>query len=108
MLIIGLWFIRLFLVKGIAGCFYLVVPIQMNAIPTRIRTRSSALALRFLSLNMSAPQANDIMTELLRTSDTTEIMESGSLSDEKYAKSPIHINIEISGIAQLQRKGVVW
>ena len=83
MLIIGLWFIRLFLVKGIAGCFYLVVPIQMNAIPRRIRIRSRAFAFRFLSLKISAPQANEIITELLRTRDTTEIIDSGSLSEVK-------------------------
>ena len=49
----------------------------------------------------------DMITELRRTRDTTEIMESGSLSDVKYAKSPMHMNMEMSGIAQLQWNGVV-
>lgn len=79
----------------------------MNAIPSRMRTRSKALARRFFSLNIIAPQANDIITELRLTRDTTEIMDSGSLSDVKYAKSPIHMNMDMSGIAHFHRKGVV-
>jgi hypothetical protein len=40
-----------------------------------------AFARRLRSLNMMAPHMNDTMTELRRTSDTTEIIESGLLSD---------------------------
>ena len=58
-----------------------MVPIQMRVIPRSIRARSKALARRFRSLNIKAPQINDTMTELLRTSDTTEIIESGLLSE---------------------------
>ena len=84
-----------------------MVPIQMRAIPRSIRARSKALARRFRSLNIRAPQMNDTMTELLRTSDTTDIIESGLLSDVKYAKSAVQMNMDMSGIAQLQRNGVV-
>ena len=56
---------------------------------------------------MIAPQMNDIMTDPRLTSDTTEIIESGSPRDVKYAKSAIHMNIDMSGIAQLHLKGVV-
>ena len=69
--------------------------------------RSSALARRFLSLNMTAAQMNETMTELRLTRDTTEIIESGSFNEVKYAKSPMQMNIEMSGIAQLQWNGVV-
>ena len=86
---------------------YLAVPIQINAIPNNIRTRSKALARRLRSLKMMAPQANEMMTELRLTSDTTDIMDSGSFRDVKYAKSPIHMNIDISGIAQFHLNGVV-
>lgn len=79
----------------------------MNAIPSNISTRSNAFARRFLSLNIIAPHAKDIITELRRTSDTTEIIESGSLSDVKYAKSAIHMNMDMRGIAQLHLNGVV-
>ena len=85
-----------------------LVPSQMNAIPARRRARSSTLALMFLSLNRITPQMNEMITELRRTSDTTEIMESGSFSDVKYAKSARHMNIDISGMARLQWNGVVW
>ena len=54
-----------------------MVPIQMSAIPRSMRARSKALARRFRSLNIRAPQMNDTITELLRTSDTTDIIESG-------------------------------
>lgn len=84
-----------------------MVPIQMSAIPRSMRARSKALARRFRSLNIRAPQMNDTMTELLRTSDTTDIIESGLLSDVKYAKSAVQMNMDMSGIAQLQRNGVV-
>ena len=50
---------------------------------------------------------NEMITELRRTRETTEIIESGSFNDVKYAKSPMHMKMEISGIAQLQWKGVV-
>ena len=60
---------------------YFVVPNQISAIPRSISTRSRALARRFLSLKIRAPHMNDTMTELRRTSDTTEIIESGLLRD---------------------------
>ena len=76
----------------------------MNIIPRRISPRSSSFALMFLSLNISTPQMKEMMTELRRTSETTEIMDEGSLSEVKYAKSPMHMNMDISGMAQLKRK----
>ena len=79
----------------------------MNIIPIIIRTRSSAFARRLRSLNIMAPHAKDIRTELRLTSDTTEIMDSGSFSEVKYAKSPMHMNMDMSGIAQLHLKDVV-
>lgn len=85
-----------------------MVPIHINTIPTRMRARSKALVRRFLSLKMMAAHVNDIITELLLTRETTEIIESGSFKDVKYAKSPMQMNIDIKGIAQLQRNGVVW
>lgn len=60
----------------------------------------------FLSLKMITPQRNEIITELRLTSDTTEIIESDSLNEEKYAKSPAQMNIEINGMAHLQWNGV--
>ena len=69
--------------------------------------RSTSFARRFLSLKNITAQANETMTELRRTSDTTEIMESGSLREVKYAKSPMQMNTEISGIVHLHTKGVV-
>ena len=56
---------------------------------------------------MIAAHMNDTMTELRLTKDTTDIIESGSFSEVKYAKSPMQMNIEMSGIAQLQWNGVV-
>jgi hypothetical protein len=79
----------------------------MNAIPSRIRARSISFALMFLSLKITTPQMNEIITELRRTSETTDIIDSASLNDVKYAKSAMQMNMEISGMAQLQRKGVV-
>ena len=79
----------------------------MKAIPRRMSPRSKSLAFTFLSLKMRTPQIKDMITELRRTRDTTEIMESASFSDVKYAKSPMQMKMEISGIAQLQWKGVV-
>lgn len=84
------------------------VPIQMNAIPSRISPRSSAFAFRLRSLNMMAPHAKDIITELRLTSETTDIMEPASWSAEKYAKSAIQMNIEMRGMAQLHLNGVPW
>lgn len=84
-----------------------LVPSQMNAIPASRRARSSSFALMFLSLNIMTPQMNEMITELRRTSDTTEIMESGSFNDVKYAKSARHMNMDINGMARLQWKGVV-
>ena len=74
----------------------------MNAIPNRISARSKIFALIFLSLNITTPHMNDMITELRRTRETTEIIDPGSLNDVKYAKSPMHMNMEIRGIAQLQ------
>ena len=48
------------------------------------------------------------MTEPLRTSDTTEIIESGFSSELKYAKSAMQMNTEMSGIVHVHLKGVVW
>ena len=79
----------------------------MNAIPSRMMARSMSLALMFLSLNTMTPQMKEMITELRRTRETTEIMDSGSLSDVTYAKSPRHMNMYINGMAQLQRNGVV-
>lgn len=60
----------------------------------------------FLSLKITTPQMNEMITELRRTSETTEIMESGSFKAEKYAKSAMQMKMEISGMAQLQWNGV--
>lgn len=79
----------------------------MNAIPSRISPRSRSFALMFLSLKIMTPQMKEIITELRRTSDTTDIIESGSLREVKYAKSAMHMNIDMSGIAQVHRNGVV-
>lgn len=49
----------------------------------RIIARSRALALRLRSLKIRAPHRKETMTELLRTRDTTEIIESGWLNAEK-------------------------
>ena len=57
------------------------VPSQMRAIPRRIRTRSRALARRFRSRKMMAAQRKDMITELRRTRETTEIIKSGSLNE---------------------------
>ena len=78
----------------------------MKIIPMRMRIRSMIFARRLRSLNMMTPQAKEMMTELRRTRDTTDIIESGSFRDVKYAKSAMHMNMDISGIAQLQRNGV--
>ena len=82
------------------------VPIQIKAIPSRISSRSNSFALMFLSLKMTTPHMNEIITELRRTSETTEIIDPASLSEVKYAKSPIHINMDINGIDHLQLNGV--
>ena len=57
------------------------VPSQMRAIPRRIRRRSRALARRFRSRKMMAAQRKDMITELRRTRETTEIIESGLLNE---------------------------
>ena len=80
----------------------------MNAIPRRMSARSMALARRFRSLKMMAAQVNDTITELRRTSETTEIIDSGSFSDLKYAKSPIQMNMDMRGIAQFHLNAVPW
>ena len=76
--------------------------------PTKISKRSRALALRLRSLKMMTPHANEIITELRRTRDTTEIIDEESFNDVRYAKSPMHMNMEIKGIAQFHRNGVVF
>ena len=67
----------------------------MNTIPMSMKARSSAFALRFFSLNRTAPHMNEIITELLLTRETTEIIESGWLSAVKYAKSAAEMNMEV-------------
>lgn len=84
-----------------------MVPIQMNAIPSRIRNRSTIFAFRFLSLKRITAQIKEMMTELLLTSDTTDIIDSGSLSDEKYAKSAMQMKMDIKGMVHLHLNGVV-
>ena len=79
----------------------------MNAIPIRMSARSTVLARRFLSLKMRAAHANDTMTELRRTNDTTDIMDSGLFNEVKYAKSAIQMNSEISGMLHLHVNGVL-
>ena len=73
----------------------------------RIRTRSKAFARRFRSLKMIAAQRKEMITELRRTRDTTEIIESGSLNEEKYAKSAMQMKSDMRGIAQRHWNGVV-
>ena len=78
----------------------------MKIIPMRMRIRSRIFARRLRSLNMRTPQAKEMITELRRTRDTTEIMDDGSFNEVKYAKSPMQMNTDIRGMAQLQRNGV--
>ena len=66
----------------------------MKAIPASRRARSRSLALRFRSLKKTTAHANDTITELRRTSETTDIIESGSLREVKYAKSAMHIKMD--------------
>ena len=82
-------------------------PSQMKTIPARIRARSRAFALRFFSWKISTPQIKDTITDPLRISETTEIMESSWFRAVRYEKSAAEMNMEISGIAQLQWNGVV-
>ena len=79
----------------------------MNAIPTRMIARSMSFARRFLSLKKMTAQANETITELRLTSDTTEIIDSGLFSDVKYAKSAKQMNSEMSGMVHLHWNGVV-
>ena len=80
----------------------------MNIIPNKISARSRTFALMFLSLNIRTPQMKEMITELRRTRDTTDIIESGSFRDVKYAKSPMQMNMDMSGMAQFHLKGVLW
>ena len=64
-----------------SAAHYQAVPIQMNAIPVSNRARSMILALRLRSLKKMTAHANEIITEPRRTSDTTDIIESGSFRD---------------------------
>ena len=73
----------------------------------RMSTRSTALARRFLSLKMRAAHANDTITELRRTNETTEIMDSGLFNDVKYAKSAMQMKWDISGMLHLHVNGVL-
>ena len=57
---------------------------------------------------MRMAQANDTMTELRRTRETTEIIDSESFNEVKYAKSAMHMNKEISGMLHLHLNGVLW
>ena len=79
----------------------------MKAIPVSSSTRSSSLALIFLSLKIRTAHVNDTITEPRRTNDTTEIIDSGLFKDEKYAKSAIQMKSEISGMDHFQVKAVV-
>ena len=77
-------------------------PSQMKTMPTRIRARSSAFAFRFFSWKINTPQMNDTITDPLRISETTEIIESCWFRAVRYEKSAAEMNIDINGIAQLQ------
>ena len=55
------------------------LPIQMNSIPSKMRKRSKALALRFFSWKSKAPHMKLTITELRRTMETMEIMAAGRL-----------------------------
>ena len=54
------------------------LPIQMNSIPSKMRKRSKALALRFFSWKSIAPKRKDTTTEPRRINDITEIIADGS------------------------------
>ena len=54
------------------------LPIQMNSIPSKMRKRSKALALRFFSWKSIAPKRKDTTTEPRRISEITEIIADGS------------------------------
>lgn len=54
------------------------LPIQINSIPSKMRKRSKALALRFFSWKSIAPKRKDTTTEPRRISDITEIIADGS------------------------------
>ena len=54
------------------------LPIQMNSIPSRMRKRSKALALRFFSWKSIAPKRKDTTTEPRRIREITEIIADGS------------------------------
>lgn len=80
----------------------------MNTMPSKMRARSRIFARRFLSLNMSTPHVNDMITEPRLTSDTTEIIEEGSLRAVKYTKSARQTKIDMSGIDHLHTNGVLF
>ena len=54
------------------------LPIQMNSIPSKMRKRSKALALRFFSWKSIAPKRKDTTTEPRRIREITEIIADGS------------------------------
>lgn len=54
------------------------LPIQMNSIPSKMRKRSNALALRFFSWKSIAPKRKDTTTEPRRIREITEIIADGS------------------------------
>lgn len=54
------------------------LPIQINSIPSKMRKRSKALALRFFSWKSIAPKRKDTTTEPRRIREITEIIADGS------------------------------
>ena len=78
---------------------YHLEPSQMNTIPAKMNARSRALALRFFSLNSSAPQMKEMITDPLLTSEMTEIIESGWFRAVRYAKSAADMNTDIRKVS---------
>ena len=54
------------------------LPMQPHSLPSQLRRRSKALALRFFSWKSIAPKRKDTTTEPRRISDITEIIADGS------------------------------
>ena len=71
-----------------------------------MKSRSMAFARRFFSRRSSAPQLNDTTTEPRRIIETTDIIDSLSDSEMKYARSAAESSIEIIGMAHDQRNEV--
>ena len=72
-----------------------------------MKSRSMAFARRFFSCRSSAPQLNDTTTEPRRIIETTDIIDSLSDKETKYARSAAESRIEIIGMAHDQRNEVV-